>query len=78
MLSDPSVQTVASNFVAVKIDLRQTQEALQHKSTRYVPELVVLDAGQNRIATIEARDPASMQQALANALSEVTRRKNRR
>lgn len=78
MLSDPSVRTVASSFVAVKIDPRESRDALEHKSTRYVPELVVLDPAQNFIARIDDRDPEGMRLALAEALAEVTRRRSGR
>jgi hypothetical protein len=78
VLSDPSVRTIASSFVAVKIDPRETQHALEFKSTRYVPELVVLDASQNFIARIDDRDPEGVRSALANALTEITRQRSGR
>ena len=73
MLSDPSVRSVASNFIPVKIDPRESRDALEHKSTRYVPELVVLDASQNFIARIDERDPEGVRIALANALTQASR-----
>ncbi len=78
MLSDPEVRTVASNFVAIKIDPRESRDAMEHKSTRYVPELVVLDPSQNFIARIDERDPQGVKRALENALSEATKRRSRR
>lgn len=78
MLSDPTVRTIASNFVPVKIDPRESRDALEHKSTRYVPELVVLDPSQNFIARIDERDPEGVRDALASALAEVTRNRSRR
>ena len=82
MLSDPSVKLVASNFVAVKIDPAATMDSREHKSTRYVPELVVLDPSQNRVATIDGnsaalRSPVAMQQALADALAAAQSRRTR-
>ena len=82
MLSDPSVKLVASNFVAVKIDPNATLDAREHKSTRYVPELVVLDPSQNHVATIDGhsaalRSPVAMQQALADALAAAQSRRTR-
>lgn len=78
VLSDPSVRTVASNFVPVKIDPRESRDALEHKSTRYVPELVVLDPSQNFVARIDDRDPDGVRRALEAALAEVTRNRSRR
>jgi hypothetical protein len=78
VLSDPTVRTIASNFVPVKIDPRESRDALEHKSTRYVPELVVLDPSQNFIARIDERDPEGVRDALASALAEVTRNRSRR
>ena len=74
MFSDKQVQVAASNFVAIKIDLKKSQDALEHKKSRYVPELVVLDKSQNFIATIDARDPQTMKQQLNDALSKANRR----
>ena len=43
MFSDGGVQDLAAEFVCVKIDPRDaTPASMQHKSTRYVPELVIL------------------------------------
>lgn len=78
MLSDPSVRLVASNFIAVKVDPRSSRDALEHKTTRYVPELVVLDPSQNLIASIDARDPQGVRDELANALAAASRRRSGR
>ena len=74
MFSDKQVQVAASNFVAIKIDLKKSQDALEHKKSRYVPELVVLDKSQNFIATIDARHPQTMKRQLDEALSKANRR----
>lgn len=75
MFSDNGVKVAASNFVAVKIDPRKTQDAMEHKQSRYVPEIVVLDRSQNFITTIDARDPQAMKAELQSALEEANRRK---
>ena len=68
MLSDDQVKLTASNFVAIKIDPRKSEDALEHKQTRYVPELIVLDPSQNFIAQIDAFDPTAMVEQLQEAL----------
>jgi hypothetical protein len=73
VLSDPSIRTVASNFVPVKLDPRETRDALEYKSTRYVPELVVLAPNLEFIARIDERDVAGIRNALADALAKVAR-----
>ena len=74
MFSDQQVKVAASNFVAIKIDPAKSRSAMEHKKTRYVPELVVLDPSQNFIASIDARDPQTMKQQLQEALSALNRR----
>ena len=74
MFSDKQVQVAASNFVALKIDPAKSRDAMEHKKSRYVPELVVLDKSQNFITTIDARDPQTMKQQLNDALSKANRR----
>lgn len=75
MFSDQSVKVAASNFVAVKIDPRKTQDAMEHKRSRYVPELVVLDPSQNFVTTIPPSDPASMRHALEGALTQANKKR---
>lgn len=75
MFSDQGVKVAASNFVAVKIDPRKTQDAMEHKQSRYVPELVVLDPSQNFVTTIPPSDPATMQRALQGALEQANRKR---
>ena len=70
MLSQAEVQEVAAEFVTVKIDPRETADAREHKTTRYVPELVVLDSQQNLISSIQARSAPAMVEALRKALKK--------
>ena len=75
MFSDREVQVAASNFVTVKIDPRSSRDAGEHKRTRYVPELVVLDPSQNYVTTIEAFAPQAMCEQLQAALVAANRRR---
>lgn len=77
-LSDESVKVMAANFVAVKIDPRERFDAREHKTTRYVPELVILDPSQNFITSVQSRDAQGIAREMEEALAESTRRKNRR
>ena len=74
MLSEKSVQVAASNFVAVKIDPAKSRDAMQHKTTRYVPELVVLDPAQNFVTSLTSRDAPSLTAELNEALARANRR----
>ena len=75
VLSQAAVQEVAAEFVAVKIDPRETFDARDHKTTQYVPELVVLDSRQNFIDSISARSTPEMVRALKEALTKARQRR---
>ena len=75
MLSQTAVQAIAEEFVTVKIDPNNSRDALHHKTTGYVPELVVLDSRQNFIDSIEARDAPGVARALKQALADARKRR---
>ncbi len=74
VLSHPSVIKATEEFVVVKIDPNETNDAREHKTTGYVPELVVLDSRQNFVRVIDERDPKGVARALREALEEAKRR----
>ncbi len=73
MFSNQDVQEAASAFVCVKVDPRETQDAMEHKTTRYVPEVVLLRSDGERIATLEERDPAGVAETLRTVAAEHAR-----
>jgi len=42
VFSDERIQKLSERFVCVKIDPRESRDAMQYKKTRYVPEVVFL------------------------------------
>ncbi len=74
MFSHESVIEAAQEFVVVKIDPAETDDAQEHKTTGYVPELVVLDSKENFVRVIDERDPAGVARALREALEEANHR----
>ena len=55
MFSDSRVQELAKKFVCVKIDPRESRDAMQYKQTRYVPEIVFLTSDLRVIARLGDR-----------------------
>lgn len=73
MLSNPKVQAKLAAFVTVKIDPRApgvSRAPFRHKSTRYVPELVVIDArngGETVLAKLKNTSVSGVTKALQQA-----------
>lgn len=72
MLSRPEVQALTEEFVCVKIDPRETQEGMENKRSRYVPEIVLLDSRQNFITAVDRTQyaPEAFMEVLRAALEE--------
>lgn len=68
MLSDQRVQSLADRFVCVKVDPRETRDAMEHKETRYVPEIVLLDSEASRLVRVEGREVETFTSAMEEAL----------
>ena len=80
MFSDNRIQKLAADFVCVKVDPRDRgvdQEAYEHKSTKYVPEVVFLDPKGEVVGRLEDRSVEGAAQAMEKVLEAVKRRANR-
>jgi hypothetical protein len=76
VLSDARVREAAKDFVCVRIDPRspgETRAAFEFKSTRYVPEVVLLSPDGEVIDRISARSPEGFAAVLRDALAELRR-----
>ncbi|MFC1707743.1 hypothetical protein ACFL59_13160 [Planctomycetota bacterium] len=74
MLSQDDVQKVLESYVLVKVDPRERgadRSALKYKTTRYVPEVVLLDPQGNSLGTVKSRNVAGYAQELRSALAKV-------
>ncbi len=74
MLSDDKVRKAAKKFVCVKVDPRSPgdgRDALKHKTTRYVPELVILDPAGEEGTVVEDRSVDGILSAMDDALREL-------
>lgn len=60
MFSDQTVQDLSGKFICVKIDPRESREALHLKRTRFVPEVLFVDDSERVLATLEDRSVAGV------------------
>jgi len=76
VLSDARVREAAKGFVCVRVDPRspgESQAAFEFKSTRYVPEVVLIAPDGEVIDRISARSPEAFATVLRDALAELRR-----
>ncbi len=77
MLSDGRIQKLAEKFVCVKVDPRDRgadRDALEHKSTNYVPEVVFLSPEGEVIDRLEDRSVEGVAEVMEAVLGKVKRR----
>ncbi|MCI0652025.1 MAG: hypothetical protein L0Z55_09090 [Planctomycetes bacterium] len=70
MFSKAEVRDAASEWICVKVDPRETRDAMEYKSTRYVPEIVLISSDGERIATLEPASPDHVASTLRSIASE--------
>ena len=70
MLSDGDVTRMSQSFVCVKLDPRETRDGMQHKTTKYVPELVVIDSKGKFVSSLESRSPPALVNEMRQALEK--------
>ena len=69
MFSDDGLQKLSERFVCVKIDPRDSMDALDHKRTQYVPEVVFLDSGKNFLGLLTDRSVEGMRRDMLQILA---------
>ena len=70
MLSDDAVGKMSRSFVCVKLDPRETRDGMQHKTTKYVPELVVIDSKERFVRSLESRSAPELVNEMRQALEK--------
>jgi len=79
VFSDAGVRKLAEGFVCVKIDPRtgEDQEAYEHKSTRFVPEVVFLDPRGEVVSRLNDRSVRGATAAMEKVLQSVKKGEDR-
>jgi thiol:disulfide interchange protein len=72
--SDKKVQHLAKNFVCVRIDPRESDEAAEFKKTRLVPEVVFLTSGLKVLGRMEDRSIPGVLSYMQRVLKKVNKR----
>lgn len=70
-LSNEKVKEIARSFVTVKIDPRETQDAVGFKVTNLVPEVVLLSSSQKVLGRMESRTVDGVTDAMNRALAKL-------
>lgn len=76
MLSDARIRKLAEGFVCVKVDPRDPgpgRAAFEHKSTRYVPEVVFLSPRGETLGRLDAATVDGVLESMRAALEKVGR-----
>lgn len=76
MLSDARIRKLAESFVCVKVDPRDPgagRAAFEHKSTRYVPEVIILSPGGETLGRLEGATVEKVLESMRAALEKVGR-----
>lgn len=76
MLSDARIQKLAGEFICVKVDPRDRsadRDAMEFKSTRYVPEVVFLSPQGDVIDRLEERSVDGVVRTMEEVLKTVRR-----
>lgn len=75
VFSNDEVQAAAGEYVCVKVDPRETQDAAEYKSTRYVPEVVLISSDGERIATLDPKSPEDVVETLDRVAAKERKKK---
>ena len=76
MLSEAVVREAAKGFVPVRVDPRSPGDdraAFEYKSTRYVPEIVLIAPDGEVIDRVKERNPEAFARILREAVAELGR-----
>jgi hypothetical protein len=76
VLSDAKVREITKEFICVNVDPRKVPRdhpALEHKSTRFVPEIVLLTPDEEAFDSVDDRDPEDFAATLQKALEKMKR-----